>query len=664
MSSTNYNLNTLAAGQGKTSTWKTLKNLIALLPEERMRLVWAVVAILSHSVLTMLGPYIIGVTLNKYILHPDYPMVLQMCGWLLLTYMGALLAIYLRTTLMGGFGQRLLFTLRNAVFKKLLELPSAFFTQNKTGDLISRINNDTDKINQFFSQSLMQFVASLFMITGAGIFLLSNSPELGAATLAPALLLWAFTKLTSAWVKKRNAENLASTGGLSAEIQESLNNFKVIIAFNRRDYFRRRFSGANEQNYTSAVKAGVANNIFMPVSGLASTLGQMIVLTFGIYLISTSDFKVGFLVTYFAYVSYFYDPLRQMAALWSSFQVAMAAWDRISHILTLESDLKTLPVDTSSQGVIALTIDASALEQVVRSTSNEPGTSPNDTRLEDTAATESYPTPPGKTAISPDLATAHPGAGLQPAGSTNGATRASAPLLEFRQVSFAYPDGKEVLHNNSFIMEKGKTYALVGPTGGGKTTTASLIARLYDPTGGSIWLDGRDIRTYTPEERTARIGFILQEPFLFTGTIRDNLLYGNERYKDLNKEELEAEINAANLGSLLMRFDTGLDTEVSATGDGLSLGQKQLIAFMRAVLRNPELLILDEATANIDTVTEQLLEEILHKLPASTTRVIIAHRLNTIENADEIYFVNSGSITRAGSLDQAVDMLLHGKRVS
>jgi ATP-binding cassette subfamily B protein len=205
---------------------------------------------------------------------------------------------------------------------------------------------------------------------------------------------------------------------------------------------------------------------------------------------------------------------------------------------------------------------------------------------------------------------------------------------------------------------------MVGPTGGGKTTTASLMARLHDPAVGSVLLDGRDIRSYTPEERTAKIGFILQEPFLFTGTVRDNIVYGNSRYRDLSSEQLVEVLKANNLGELLVRFEQGLDTKVTSSGDSISLGQKQLIAFMRAVLRNPELLILDEATANIDTVTEQLLQDILNKLPSTTTRVIIAHRLNTIANADEIFFVNAGEIIPAGSMEHAVDMLLHGKRES
>jgi ATP-binding cassette subfamily B protein len=376
---------------------------------------------------------------------------------------------------------------------------------------------------------------------------------------------------------------------MSAEIQESLNNFRVIIAFNRRDYFRKRFNEVNQQNYKTAIGAGLANNIFLPVYGLLSSLAQLIVLAFGIYLISQGEFTIGLLVSYLAYAVNFYNPLRQLAALWTSFQVAMAGWDRITQILSLETNL----------------------------------------RNRDT----------GETITSP-------------------------ARLTFRDVSFAYPNGSEILHHVSFDLLPGKTYALVGPTGGGKTTTASLIARLYDPVKGTVFLNGRDIRTYTAEERTKKISFILQEPILFTGTVKDNLLYGNESLLKCNDEELQAIIKENHLQKLLSVFEQRLDTPVTAGGDSISLGQKQLIAFMRAVLRNPEILVLDEASANIDTITEHLLTEILEQLPATTTRVIIAHRLNTIEKADEIFFVNSGNIIAAGSLDHAVDMLMQGKRAS
>src|ERR1700754_521154 len=606
MSSTNYNLNIVTGEQKKTPIWPALRKLIGLLPDQKGRLYLALVIMIIYAVLTMIAPIIVGSTINKYILdktHQDYAGILRNCGWLLLIFALNLGAVYLRTTLMGGFGQRLLFSLRNAIFNKLQELPVAFFSQNKAGDLISRVNNDTDKINQFFSQSLMQFISSLFIIAGAGIFLIILNWRVGLATLSPALLMWVFAKFVSPWVKKKNAANLKSTGAMSAEIQESLGNFKVVLAFNRRDYFRQRFSEANKNNYSTSIGAGIANQVYTPVFGFFASMGQLVVLTYGIYLITVGQFTAGFLISFFMYVNNFYDPLRQMAALWANFQLAIASWDRISKILSMESDLVTLPEDGA-------------------------------------AATNGGPVP------------------LHTAPAT------AAPLLEFRDVSFRYPDGKNVLFNNSFRMEKGKTYALVGPTGRGKTTTASHIARLYDPTEGKVLFAGRDIRTYTPAERTKKIGFILQEPFLFTGTVKENILYGNEEYKDFSDEDLHTVLQQSGLETLLTRFDEGLATKIVSAGDGISLGQKQLIAFIRAVLRNPDLLILDEATANIDTVTEKMLEEILLRLPETTTRVIIAHRLNTIENADEIFFVNGGEIIRAGSLDQAVDLLLQGKRVS
>jgi ATP-binding cassette, subfamily B, bacterial len=590
-----YNLNKQVQGAQKSGTWGPLRKLLALMAHERPRLIAAFVMILVNSGLNLLGPRLAADVINDDIIsaHPNYTAVLHWALIFLSMYAVALVTGYSQTRLMAGFGQRLLFTLRNTIFGKLQELPVAFFNSNKAGDLISRVNNDTDKLNQFFSQSLMQFLNSIFIMGGAAIFMLCMNWRLGAATLAPGILLYFFTKASASWVKRKNAANMKSVGGMSAEIQESLQNFKVIIAFNRRDYFRTKFQEANRENFDTAVKAGIANTLFTPIYGFCAGLGQLVVLLYGIHLIlqghnQPGTFQIGNFVAFLAYTVNFYNPLRQLAALWANFQVALAGWDRISAILQLESNLTLL-------------------------------------------------------------------AGAAPEG---------GPLLSFRDVSFSYPDGKQVLHHISFDLQRGRTYAFIGPTGGGKTTTANLIARLYDPSSGSVWLDGRDIRTYDASERTKRVGFILQEPILFSGTLADNILYGNPDFSGFDRQQLATALSQEGLAGLLERFDAGLDTPVSSGGETLSLGQRQLIAFMRAVLRHPDILVLDEATANIDTVTEQLLEEILRKLPESTTKVIIAHRLNTIESADEIYFVNTGEVARAGSLQDAVDMLLSGKRVS
>ncbi len=499
---------------------------------------------------------------------------------------------------MGGVGRRILFNLRNTVFNKLQELPLVFFNQNKVGDLISRINNDTDQLNQFFSQALMQFMRNFFLIVGAGIFLLVLNPKLGIVALIPAILVFIISRIISGWVKKKNLENLQSLGGMSAEIQENIDNFKVVVAFNRMDYFRKKFDNVNETNFKANFGAGIANNLFTPIYSLASNIGQLLVLVYGIYLISAGQLTIGLLIGFMLYTTSFYGPLQQLASVWSSLQQALAGLDRISEILVLKSNLEVLDLtkEDKQKGI--------------------------------------------------------------PSG--NLPTKNESLIIEFKNVSFGYPDGGSVLSNINLKFDKGKTYALVGPTGGGKTTTASLMARLFDPTEGTIFLDGIDIRSYQPADRVKKIGFILQEPFLFSGTVKDNIIYGNDNYANYSNEMLRDELEKAGLSKLLARFENGLDSKVTTSGDGISLGQKQLIAFIRAILHKPEILILDEATANIDTVTEQLLEEILMKLPSETTKVIIAHRLNTIDRADEICFVNSGTITVAGSMEHAVKMLMHG----
>jgi ATP-binding cassette subfamily B protein len=585
-----YNLNLEEKKTKKKKLgFKSLNSLVAHMVEEKKVLLIAFLAMIITAALNLTGPILIGYTVDKYIQTSEFHGVLVFSGILLAMYITAAVAGYLQIRLMGSVGQRMLYNLRNSVFAKLQELPYDFFNQNKTGDLISRINNDTEKVNQFFSQSLMQFMRVILIMIGSGIFLLSIHIELGAAAISPAILIWAFTRLLSPWVKKKNSINLKSVGMLSSEVQESLNNFKVVVAFNRRDYFRKRFEAINRDNYNTSVKAGIANNLFLPVYTFFSNIGMLIVLALGIYFISVGQLTIGLLISFIAYTNSFYNPLRQLASLWANFQLALAAWERIRKILELESNL--------------LQTDSDYFDE-------------------------------------------------------------TATLVSFRDVSFSYPGGSEVLHQITFNLKKGKTYAFVGPTGGGKTTTASLISRLYDPTKGKVLLDGRDIRSYSVEERVKRIGFILQDPYLFSGTIRDNILYGNEEYHHLQNGELIKKLHDSGLESLLQRFDKGLDSKIDVSGDGISLGQKQLIAFMRAVLRKPDLLILDEATANIDTVTETLLEDILQKLPKTTTKVIIAHRLNTIANADVIYFVNTGKVTRAGSLNEAVDMLMKGKIAS
>ena len=584
-----YALKTAQPGDKRETVVSAAKALAPLLASEKANIAIAVFCVIVTSASNLLSPVLIARAVDTALPKADYGLLLRYAGLLAAVNVVSLATSSLQTLRMGTVGRNVLFQLRNRLFTQLSRLPIAFFAQNRAGDLISRVNSDTDKINQFFSQSLMQMFGNLFLVTGAGMLLLGLNWRLGLIALIPAVAMLLITQAISPWVKRANRKSLESLGALSGDVSESLANFQVIVAFNRVDYFRQKFGAANTRNYQASVKAGVSSGLFVPLYTLAGATGSMLVLAAGVWLIGRGELTVGLLIGYLLYVTSFYNPLRQLATVWSSLQMAMAALDRVSEVLNLKPNLVQMA----------------------------------------------------------DLPAGAPGA-----------------LLAFEDVGFSYPGGKRVLDKVSFKLERGRTYALVGPTGGGKTTTAMLMARLYDPTHGSVYLDGRDIRGVTAAERADKIGFILQEPFLLGGTVRDNLVYGHGVLGRLSDEALSERIAAHGLAGFIARFNEGLATPIKGGGDGLSLGQKQLVAFLRAVLREPEILILDEATANIDTVTEQLLEEVLARLPSTTTKVIIAHRLNTIRNADEIFFVGGGGLTAAGSMEHALDMLLHNERTT
>ena len=577
-----------ASGKRRTlaSAWRALRPLLA---DEKRNVAIAVGCVVFTTLSNLLAPVLIARVMDTAVSVKDYRQLLLYAGALAAVYLVALRTSYVQTVRMGTVGRNVLFKLRNRLFAQLSRLPIAFFAQNRAGDLISRVNSDTEKINNFFSQALMQMFGNLFLVLGAGVLLLALNWRMGLIALVPATAMLVITRALSPWVKRTSRRSMESLGALSADISESLANFQVIAAFNRLDYFREKFDAANQRNYGAAVKAGVASGLFMPLYTLAGNAAQILVLALGVWLIVRHELTVGLLIGYLLYVTAFYNPLRQLATVWSSWQTMLAAMDRVSEVLNLENDLMQLP-------------DA------------EPGV--------------------------------------------------RGHFLAFEHVGFAYPGGRPVLGDVSLALERGRTYALVGPTGGGKTTTAMLMARLYDPTSGAVYLDGQDIRSLTPAERGRRIGFILQDPFLLAGTVRDNIVYGHRELSEMSEQDLKTRMAARGLSGFLARFGEDLSMPIKHGGEGLSLGQKQLVAFLRAVLRDPEILILDEATANIDTVTEQMLEEVLAKLPAATTKVIIAHRLNTIQNADEIFFVGGGAVTPAGSMEHAMGMLLSHERVS
>lgn len=598
-----YDLSKKLPENGKTeSAWESLKGFYEYVRGDGWKLLVTLFLIILNSVATVATPYILSKAVDAYISKGNMSGLEQTIFILIGIYVSTFFFGYFQGVLMGQIAQSALFKMRNTIFSKLQALPLAFFNQNQSGDLISRINGDTQKLSQFLSESITRFAGSLFMLLGIGGFALYINLKMGLIMLAVVPILYIITKLLNPFAEKTNSAYLKILGGYSANIQEHISNFRVIIAYNKRKYFEQTLMQASDDVYKNGVRSGIINRSFEPIYDFGGYIALTAVTAIGIWFVFHGQITVGALIAYIAYTQRFYDPLRTFATIIGAIQVSIAAWGRIRSVLSLDNGL---PIIELSAG------------QTVKT------------------------------------------------NSTQNISAESVPRLELRNMTFGYTADNPVLEDVSLEFYPAKTYALVGPTGGGKSTLANIMSRLYDPWEGEVFFDGRDIRSYSPSERAQKISVILQEPLLFSGTVAENIKYGNTEIINKNDAELEALLKGKGFTDVLARFENGLTTEVKEqSGSGLSLGQKQLISFMRAVLREPELLILDEATANIDTVTEAILNKTLASLPQDTTKVIIAHRLNTIEEADEIMFVNGHHVTKAGGLDEAIRLIENSKRKS
>ncbi len=569
----------------------SFRDFLSYIQDDKIKLIIAFGFIFINSAVNTASPFLISKAIDKYITFGD------VVGLLNIIYILAGLATiniftgYMQGMLIGRISQRTLYRLKEALFAKLQSLPIAFFNQNKAGDLMSRINNDTDKINQFLSQWIGQFVGVMFSLVGIVGFSLYLNWKLSLVMMSMVVFIYLVTQFFSSTIRKQNRKNLEANSDFSTSLQENLTNFKVVAAYGKRDYLENHLDKTNNATFKSALGAGFANRVFEPTYELFGAIALILVLSYGFYLISIGSATVGVLIAFVAYTQRFYDPMKTLATAFGAIQLATAAWIRLQEIFSLKNNLRTDSIGGDKTG-------------------------------------------------KPKL------------------------RLELKKVSFSYDDKKMIIENANLSFEPGKTYALVGPTGGGKSTLANIMAHLYEPTEGYVYLNGKDMITYSQEETAREISVILQDPILFTGTVAENILYANTDFKDMSIADLNRILEHKGFKEVVKRFENGLETSVKQNGAGLSIGQKQLISFMRAILREPKLLILDEATANIDTVTEAVLNKTLDALPPETTKIIIAHRLNTIKEADEIMFVNGRHVTPAGSYDAAIEMIKGAKRRS
>jgi len=533
-----------------------------------LALVYVAVGALSQAG----GPWLIGRAIDRNILGDDPAGLYRTMALLFGVYVAGTLAPRGQIRQVGTVGQSVLASLRERIFEQLQRLPLRYFDRHPVGDLMSRVTNDVDTLNQLLSQGLTQLLGSLLGLVGIVVAMLVLDWRLALVCFAiiPVMLL------TNVFFARRARRAFRTTrqtvSDVTAGLQEEIVGVREAQAFNRTEANIERFKERNAANRAANVQAVAITAAFAPTIDVLSTLATAVVIGYGGYLVLAGTLTVGLLTAFLIYVQQFFRPVQLASQVYTQAQAALAGAERIYNILDEEPEPPDPP-------------EAQKLEEV-------------------------------------------------------------EGRISFEEVTFAYEPSRPVLHDVSFEIEPGQTVALVGPTGAGKTTIANLISRLYDATEGSVRLDEHDVREVERRSLRRHIATVLQEPFLFSGTVAENIGYGRT---DATRDEIEAAARAVSAHELIRALPRGYDTPLGTGGGTLSGGQRQLVSFARAVLADPRILILDEATSNIDTRTEALIQKALGTLMRGRTSVVIAHRLSTIRNADLILVVESGRIAEHGT---------------
>jgi ATP-binding cassette, subfamily B, multidrug efflux pump len=510
--------------------------------------------------------------------------------------------------LMGEVGQRTLARLRTEIFAALQRLSLSYYDRRPAGDLMSRLVNDTDVLNQLLGQGLLQVIGSMFGLVGILIAMFGLDWRLAlASSLVIPVLLW----LTDVFAKRsrqafRRAR--ASLGDVSSEIQEEIAGVKVAQAFSRTGVNQERFAQRNAASRDANVNATAITSAFNPAVDVLSTVATALVAGYGGYLALRGEATVGTVVAFLTYVQQFFRPIQALAGFYTTAQAGLAAAERVFELTDTSPDV------TDAPGARELP--------------------PIQGRVEFDRVWFSY----GERAQAKDQ---------RP---TTDDRRHAAEGREMHAGGAAVGGPSSlVLRDVSLVASPGQTIAIVGPTGAGKTTLVNMIGRFYDVSEGAVRIDGHDVREVTRASLRSQMGVVLQDSFLFAGTIGYNIRYGR---LDATEEEVVAAARAANAHDFIMRLPEGYETRLGERGGGLSQGQRQLIGIARAILADPRLLILDEATSSVDTRTEQLIQQALRTLLRGRTSFVIAHRLSTIRDADQVLVMEQGRVAERGTHEE------------
>ena len=537
-----------------------------------------VIAILSTFGLTLVNlsaPKVLSSMtgiVEKGVDEGTLPSVMRLAYILLALYLLRVLFRFLSNYLAHRAAWYLVGDLRSRLYDKLQCLDLSFFHDKQTGDLMSRVVNDTRDFELLYAHMIPDIITNLVTFVGVLVILLTINWKLALITCCPIPLILISGVIFAKIVRPYFKASQKVMGELNAQLQDSLSGLHEIQAFGQEEYEGERVRKKSFEQVVAMLRALRASAIFHPCVELLSSTGTVLVVFFGGYLAYKKQISVADIVAFVLYLSLFYAPVSGLANLLESLQQSLAGAERVTLILDTPSAIQNAP-------------DAKPLENV------------------------------------------------------KGA-------LQFDDVTFHYENQIPVLKHVSFSCDPGMMVALVGPTGVGKTTATQLISRFYDPIEGRILIDGQDIKTVTLESLRHNISPVLQDTFLFNGTIAENIGYARP---DATREEIEAAAKAAHIHEDIQHMPDKYETQVGERGLRLSGGQKQRVAIARAILRNSPIIVLDEATASVDVATEQQIQKAIGELAGKRTIIAIAHRLSTIMNADLILVIHDGEIAERGT---------------
>jgi subfamily B ATP-binding cassette protein MsbA len=551
---------------------------------------WVVVSIVCLLLLTILNllpplfqKQIIDEVVGQRLLSHLPRLVLELAGVYALTHFLRFGDLYLRHVL----GERFILDLRVLLYDYLQRLSISFFESQQTGEIMSRITNDVNALENFVTHSVGFLIVDLLRLVGTAVILCVLDWQLALLTLLPVPVLAVAMRLFNTRVRPIYRQIRDRLGDINAELQDNISGIRVIQAFGQERHELDRFTWRSTRYYEERVKGIRHWATFFPAMGFVASLGMVVVLGFGAYRVFSGALTLGGLVAFISYVASFYEPINRLVEVDNMVQQAVAAGERVFELLDTVPEIEDAP-------------DAIELPAI-------------------------------QGAIAFEGVSFRYGTGDSSAALRRGSGQGS--------------EQREVLREVSFQMQPGQVVALVGPSGAGKTSIANLIPRFYDPVSGRVTVDGRDVREVRLPSLRRQVAVVLQDTFLFNGTVRDNIVYGEP---DATEDEMIAAAKAAYAHEFIVNLPQGYDTEIGERGVKLSGGQKQRLALARAILTDPRILILDEATSSVDAEAEYLIQRALETVLEGRTALVIAHRLSTIRHADKIIALEEGRIVEVG----------------